>query len=189
MLKREKIFSRYLTILKPGIILPGSQPTDLWAPHSPVIFKTKIQFPTQPQAKASPRNSSSAGVYFSYPLNTISNTGLLKLMMEREFEFQITSHFCYSGQVNGSCLGNFTAFFMNQTKPGLIYTGDLTAISHGCWTACRVTQHRRESLCLIITSPHIHYQYPKKGFNKSLRNTAMAEDPNHVRYSNVNGNH
>lgn len=157
-----------MTILKPGIILLGSQPTGLRAPHSPVIFKTKIQFPTQPQVKASLGNSSMAGVYFSYPLSTILDTGLLNLMMERESIFQITSHFSYSGEVNVSCLGNFTAFFMNQTEPGQIYTGDLTAITRGCWTPCSVSQPRRESLYLIITSPHIHGQYLKKGFNNSL---------------------
>lgn len=166
MLKREKIFSRYLTILKPGIISLGFQPTDLWVPRSPVIFKTKIQFPTQPQVKGRPRNSSSAGIYFSF--STILDTGLLNLMMERESKFQITSHFCYSGEVNVSCRGNFTAFFMNQTEPGVIYTGDPTGISRGCWTPCRVSQHRRESLCLITTSPHIHCQYLKEGFNISL---------------------
>lgn len=132
--KKGKIFSRYLTILKPGIILLGSQ-----APYSPIIFKTKTQFRIQPQVKASPRSSSSAGVYFSYSLSTILDTGLLNLMMERESKFQLTSHFCCSGEVNVSCFGNFTAFFMNQTEPALIYTGDLRAITHGCWRPCRVS--------------------------------------------------
>lgn len=32
--EKGNIFSRYLSILKPGIILLGSQPTGLWAPQS-----------------------------------------------------------------------------------------------------------------------------------------------------------
>lgn len=102
--EKGKVFLRCLTILKPGIILLGSQ-----VPHSPVIFKTKIQLPTQPQVKTSPRNSI-AGVYFSYPLSTILDTAI-KLMMERESKFQITSHFCYSGRGQCQLLWQFYCLF------------------------------------------------------------------------------
>lgn len=80
--EKGKIYSTYLTTLKPGIILLGCQPRALWARHSPIIFKTKTQFPTQPQDKASPSNSSSAGLlfFFLYPLSTILDTGLLNVM-------------------------------------------------------------------------------------------------------------
>ena len=78
--EKGKMYSTYLTTLKPGIILLGCQSRALWAPHSPIIFKTKTQFPTQPQDKASPSNSSSAGVFFLYPLSTILDTGLLNMM-------------------------------------------------------------------------------------------------------------
>lgn len=62
-----KIHATYLTTLQPDIILLGCQPRALWAVHSPITFKTRTEFPTQPQDQARPSNSSSAGLLFLIP--------------------------------------------------------------------------------------------------------------------------
>lgn len=79
--EKGKTYSTYLSTVKPRIILLGCQLGALWAPHSPIIFKSKTQFPTQPQDKASPATAVSGGVFFPlYPLSTILDTGLLTTM-------------------------------------------------------------------------------------------------------------
>lgn len=65
--EKGKTYSTYLSTVKPRIILLGCQLGALWAPHSPIIFKSKTQFPTQPQDKASPATAVSGGVFSLIP--------------------------------------------------------------------------------------------------------------------------
>lgn len=125
--EKEKIYSTYLTALKPGIILLGCQPRALRAPHSP-IFKTKRQFPTQPKDKARPGNSS--GLFFLAQISTILDTGLLNVM---EGGVCVPDYLTLQLLCWGQCQlpWQFTTFITNQTALKVIYTS--SSDSNYCW--------------------------------------------------------